>query len=224
MVSFDSFVYITIVFLSKLNRVIWKDVIIWHLSNTINHINEGFNDDDGESEYIKFMLPKKILNTLRNEAKEKQIDVNTLANQVFDSYANYLNSATKTNMLDVPKEVLVQLLEGYSEDQIKGIAVRVLNKIREDLPLMQHGEHNFKAVMDLYEYWLKIGGVPYRHIIEDDNENDSKRHTFIVQFNMSRKYSLFAAECWKAYFEPVVTKKIECSITDSSVAITVEGK
>jgi hypothetical protein len=40
---------------------------------------------------------------------------------------------------------------------------------------------------------------------------------------MGRKYSLFAAECMKAYFEPVVTRKIEYSITDNCVAITVEG-
>jgi hypothetical protein len=40
---------------------------------------------------------------------------------------------------------------------------------------------------------------------------------------MGRKYSFFAAECFKAYFEPLATKKVEYTITDNIVAITVEG-
>jgi len=30
-------------------------------------------------------------------------------------------------------------------------------------------------------------------------------------------------ECFKAYFEPLATKKVEYTITDNIVAITVEG-
>jgi hypothetical protein len=40
---------------------------------------------------------------------------------------------------------------------------------------------------------------------------------------MGRKYSFFAAECFKAYFEPLTTKKVEYTITDNIVAITAEG-
>jgi hypothetical protein len=40
---------------------------------------------------------------------------------------------------------------------------------------------------------------------------------------MGRKLSFFAAECSKAYFEPVVTREIEYSLTDNSVMIAVEG-
>ena len=40
----------------------------------------------------------------------------------------------------------------------------------------------------------------------------------------SRKWSLFAAEAWKAGFEPVSTGEAEYTITENMVVITLEGK
>ncbi len=41
---------------------------------------------------------------------------------------------------------------------------------------------------------------------------------------MGRKYSVYAAEGFKTYFEPLVTNAVEYSITDNSMTITVEGE
>jgi hypothetical protein len=185
------------------------------LSNTDRDI--GFND--GRYENISFRLPKKTLDSLRNDAKEKRIDFNTLAYQVFDSYANYLSNASKANLLPVSKAVLAELLEGYSEEQIKAIAERAQKKVRIDVPILLRGEHNFESVIDTYEYWLKVGGLSYKHVKYPQNK---KRHTFIIRLCVDRKFSFFLAECSKAYFEPVVTSKIEYTFTDNNVAITVE--
>ena len=50
------------------------------------------------------------------------------------------------------------------------------------------------------------------------------RHTFIVQYSMGKKWSLVVAETMKRYFEPVSSKKVDYTITDNMVAISVEGK
>ena len=41
---------------------------------------------------------------------------------------------------------------------------------------------------------------------------------------MGRKYSLFLSEGSKTYFEPLVTKGVEYSITNNSIAIIVEAE
>ena len=40
---------------------------------------------------------------------------------------------------------------------------------------------------------------------------------------MGKKYSVFAAESFRAYFEPVVTQQVMYSITDNVISISVEG-
>jgi hypothetical protein len=157
---------------------------------------------------------------LRQEAKEKGISLNTLANQIVDSYVNYTSGASKAEILPVHRKVLVRLLEGYSEDELKAIAEQVQKETTIDIALQLRGKYDFEALLDIFESWLKATGFPYRR--NKDAENN--RHNFIIRHNMGRKYSFFAAEFMKATFEPLATKKVECSITDNSIAITVEGK
>jgi hypothetical protein len=161
------------------------------------------------------------LTQLRQEAKEKRISLNTLAYQIFDTYVNYASNAAKAGMIPISKEVIVELLEGYNDEQLEVIAERVQKKISKEAALLLRGEYSFEALVDTYEYWLQIGGFPYTHFIEGNN---NKRHTFVARFDMGRKFSAFQAELLKAYFEPFVTKGIESTITDNSVAITVEGE
>lgn len=112
----------------------------------------------------------------------------------------------------------------HNEEQIKAIAERAQNKVTKDITMLLRGEYNFEAFVDTYEHSLKVGGLSYRHTKESEYKNNKNRHTFIVQFNMGRKFSLFQAEFLKSSFEPLGTREIEYSITDNSVAITVEGE
>lgn len=172
------------------------------------------------SENISFRLQKVHLDQLREESKEKRISLNTLVSQIIDSYVNFGASVSKAGMIPISKSVFIELLEGYSEEQIKAIAKRTQEKIRIDRALQLRGRYNFEVLVDIFESWLKATGFSYRH--NRDAENAS-RHTFIVQHNMGRKYSLFLLEALKVNSEPVLTRKVEYTITDNSLVIIGEG-
>ena len=72
------------------------------------------------SENISFRLQKVHLNQLREEAVQKRISLNTLANQIIDSYVNYSSNLSKADVIPFTKYEIMILLEGYSEEQIKG--------------------------------------------------------------------------------------------------------
>jgi len=65
-----------------------------------------------------------------------------------------------------------ELLEGYNEDQIKAIAESAQNKVTKDITLLLRGEYDFEAFVDTYEYWLKVGGLSYRHVINPETRID----------------------------------------------------
>jgi type II secretory pathway component PulJ len=172
------------------------------------------------SENVSFRLNKDILAKLKTDAQQKQISLNTLVNQVFDFYVNFASSAS-VDMMPAPKAALVDLVEGYSEDQLKAHAERVYNKVGLDIVYQLRGKYDFESVLDVWDYRLKASGIPYKHTIDGQDNN---RHTFIIQYSMGKKWSLVAAETMKRYFEPVSSKKVDYTITDNMVAITVEGK
>jgi hypothetical protein len=183
--------------------------------------SSGSGAGRGSSENISFRLHKEQLDQLRQEAKEKRISLNTLASQIVDSYVNFTSRASKAGAIPVSRLALEVLLEGYTEDQIKAMAERIVNMGGEDSTLMLQGRYDFEALLQSFESWLKAADFPYRHM-HTTNMHRS-RHSFIVQHDMGRKYSVFAAEGFKTYFEPWITQEIEYSITDNIISMTVEG-
>src|ERR671916_6804 len=172
------------------------------------------------SENISFRIPKVPLDQLRLEAKENQITLNTLVNQIVDSYVNFTSNASKAGMIPIHRLCLITLLEGYDEEQVKEIAKRFVKAICVETPLLLRGKYDFEAVLESHRSWLKAAGFQYRY----SKDAEKNRHTFIVEHDMGRKFSLFAVEYTKLYFEPVVKKEVESSFTDNTIMIVLEGK
>lgn len=103
------------------------------------------------SENTSFRLQKVHLDQLREESKEKRISLNTLVSQIIDSYVNFGASVSKAGMIPISKSVLIELLEGYSEEQIKAIAKRTQEKIRIDRALQLRGRYDFEVLVDIFE-------------------------------------------------------------------------
>jgi hypothetical protein len=185
------------------------------MSTSENAVNRG------SSENISFRLHTDQLDQLRQEAKEKRISLNTLASQIVDSYVKFTSRASKAGAIPVSRLALEVLLEGYTEDQIKAMAERIVNMSGEDTTLMLQGRYDFEALLQSFEYWLKATDFPYRHTCTTNMHRS--RHSFIVQHDMGRKYSVFAAEGFKKYFEPRITREIEYSITENIISMIVEG-
>ncbi|HJU35036.1 MAG TPA: hypothetical protein VJ695_07925 [Nitrososphaera sp.] len=172
------------------------------------------------SENISFRIAKVLLNQLRQEAKEDQITLNTLVNKIIDSYVNFTSNAPKAGMIPIHRLCLITLLEGYNEEEVKEIARRFVKAISVQTPLLLRGKYDFEAVLESHRSWIKAAGFQYRY----SKDAEKNRHTFIVEHDMGKKFSLFAIEYAKLYFEPVVRKEVECSFTDNTIMIVLEGK
>ena len=100
------------------------------------------------SENVSFRLNKDIIAKLKREAEQKQVSLNTLANQVFDFYVNFTSSAS-ADLMPAPKVALTDLVEGYDENQLKAHAERVYNKVGLDIIYQLRGKHDFESVIDV---------------------------------------------------------------------------
>lgn len=100
------------------------------------------------SENISFRIPKVMLDQLRQDAKENQITLNTLVNQIVDSYVNFTSNAPKAGMIPIHRLCLITLLEGYDEEQVKEIAKRFVKAICVETPLLLRRKYDFEAVLE----------------------------------------------------------------------------
>jgi hypothetical protein len=190
------------------------------MGSSISNAIDNNSLSNRRSENVSFRVNKDIIAKMKREAEQKQISLNTLVNQIFDFYVNFTSSAS-ADLMPTAKATLVDLVEGYSEDQLKAHAERVYKKVGLDIIYQLRERYDLESVLDVWDYGFKASGIPYKHIIDENNKD---RHTFIVQYGMGKKWSLLVAETMKRYFEPLSSKKVEYPITDNMVVITVEGK
>lgn len=170
----------------------------------------------GKTETIAFRLDISMIERLRNEAEQKDISLNALAGHIFKQHIDWHSNAAKAGFLTVRRGLIVKLLELASEAELIKIAEYIAKKETKNFVLMLRNEYNITSALDVVETWIRIAGYPYRH------EVTYSTHTYTIQHDMGKKWSLYLSEQYKFLFEDFGLKRVDFEITDSIISFTVD--
>ncbi|MDQ3838328.1 MAG: hypothetical protein M3297_03555 [Thermoproteota archaeon] len=169
-----------------------------------------------KTETIAFRLEDNIIEKLRNEAKQKDISLNTLVSHIFKQHIDWHSNAAKAGFLAVRKGLIVELLKLAPEDHLTKIAEYIAKKETKEFVLMLRNEYNIVSALDVIETWIRIAGYPYRHDV------NYSRHSYTIQHEMGRKWSLYLSEQYRFLFEDFGLKRVHFSLTENTVSFTVD--
>jgi predicted DNA-binding ribbon-helix-helix protein len=172
------------------------------------------------TESITFRLESEILGKLRQEAKRKDVSVNTLVSQISKQHTNWHSTSAQAGFISVRKPLIIKLLEGQNDEQIKLLAKYVAFSSNKDFLLMLRRKYNIHSALDMIETWVSASGYSYSHNT-DDLDYSKRLHTFIVQHNMGMKWSLYLAELYKNLFEEFEVRNAQFDMTDSTLAFEI---
>jgi predicted DNA-binding ribbon-helix-helix protein len=196
-------------------------------SNTIHHNLERPPKVKKKTESITFRLESEILDYLRQEAKRKDVSVNTLVSQIARQYTNWYSTAAQAGFISVRKPLIVKLLENQNEEQIKSLARHISKTSNKDFILMLRRKYNIHSALDVIETWVRISGYSYTHNTED-LDYSRRLHTLIIHHDMGMKWSLYLAELYKNLFEEFGVTDARFEMTESTlafeVAVSIEGE
>ena len=173
-------------------------------------------EEKRKTETIAFRLDTGLIDKLRKEASQKQISLNAMAGQIFKQHVDWHSNAAKAGFLTVRKGLILRLLDLAREDQLVQIAEFIAKKETKNFVLMLRNEYNITSALDVVETWIRIAGYPYRH-----DANYSK-HSYTIQHEMGKKWSMYLAEQYRFLFEDFGVKKVKFDITDSVLAFSVD--
>jgi hypothetical protein len=174
------------------------------------------SEEKRKTETIAFRLESSLIEKLRKEAAQREISLNTMAGQIFRQHVDWHSNAAKAGFLTVRKGLILRLLEIAPEDHLVKIAEYIAKKETKNFVLMLRNEYNITSALDVIETWIRIAGYPYRHDV-----NYSK-HSYTIQHEMGRKWSIFLAEQYRFLFEDFGVKNVKFDITDSVLAFSVD--
>lgn len=134
---------------------------------------------------VSFRIPTETLKRLHKDADEKQVSLNTLANQIFAGYVSWDVSAAKAGWVVVQRGVLREILDMLDDEALQKIAKRTA-LCSKDARLMMFGHDSLEGFYTTLRNTLIKSGIGYR---EGSGIDGSRR--FVIQHNMGSKWSLF---------------------------------
>jgi predicted DNA-binding ribbon-helix-helix protein len=169
-----------------------------------------------ESESITFRLDSIFLNKLHREAEQKDISVNALVSHIIRSHIDWHSNAAKAGFVTVRRGLLSSLINKLSEKEISSIAEYIAKNETKDFVLLLRNQYNIESALDAIETWIKISGHPYRH------EVNYTLHSYVIQHDMGRNWSLYMAEQYRFVFEEFGLKKVEFDINNNTLDFIVD--
>lgn len=169
-----------------------------------------------ETEGISLRLDSRILDGLKQEAKLKQVSTNILASQIFKQHLDWHTNAAKAGFIAVRRGMLTKLLEKISEEEAMDVAKFVAKNESRDFVLFMRNEYDMDAAMEVVETWLRISGYPYTHRVKFG------RHSYVIQHDMGRKWSIYLSEVYRFIFEDFGQKNARLNFTENTLHIQFE--
>lgn len=205
---------------SAVHQNAFKKVNAFQFSYLMSHSRTNMETSSAASqqkltESVTLRFDKEILAKLKNEAKEKQISLNTLLNQLAIQHLDWHSHAAKAGFITVRKGKIMKMLEKISEKDIIEIAEYIAKKESKDFVLMLRNEYNIHSSLDVIESWIKIVGYSYRHEVK------SAEHSYLIQHDMGRKWSLYLKEQYRFIFEDFGLPRVEFDLSENTLSFRV---
>ena len=157
-----------------------------------------------------------VLDHLRKEADQRRVSLNTLASQIFRTHTEFSGAAAVAGMVSFPKNLLIRMMNKLSEEEVMQLSQEIAKNEMKDTLLMMKHKYSTEAFVDLIESWIRVSGFPYTH-----DQSDST-HSFIIQHDMGKRWSVYHAELFKYVFDDLGAKWADFHITENTVTFNVE--
>jgi hypothetical protein len=170
-----------------------------------------------KNESVTFRVNSETLGRLKKEAADNDISPSTLVNQLIKNHVGWHSVASKAGFIPVRRVLIAKLFERLDDAEIKSTALHVARASNRELLLHLRTTISIEAALDFFESWLRASNFAYRH-----ETNQDFRHSYVVQHNMGRKWSLYVGELFKHLFKECKAQKCEYDAREGTLHITIE--
>lgn len=166
------------------------------------------------SETISLRLDRVALNTIRNEARQQDVSVNTLLNQIIKQHVRWHSYASKAGFITVRKQLIMQLINQLDEEEISNIA-KGMSRESKDFVLLLRNEYRLESVLDVLQTWVTVSGYKYKSEIKGNTQ------LHIIQHDMGKKWSLYLEDLFRHIFEELKIRKMDFDTTDNTLSFVL---
>ncbi len=145
---------------------------------------------------ISFRLSKGALDALRQDARKNNTSVNTLANQIFEAYAEHDRFLQKLQMVKLSIPTLKQILSADSKEGIAEAGRKAGEAVPEAFILAKMGELNAANAIQ----YLRLMGT-YANLFDYSEVSLPQGTSLALTHDMGGNWSIFLSAYVRSLFE-----------------------
>jgi hypothetical protein len=163
---------------------------------------------------ISFRIKSKYDQLLRNEAEEKKVSLNTLANQIFGEHLEWQRYTERFGTIVMSKDAFKLILEALSEDKVVGLAINIAQKAPMEFILFKWKDLSSTNVINFMKMFFGHCGYGQYDYVKDQDTNK-----FSIRHELGRKGSLFLKAYLETLIQTTLRKDSEISFTDNNITM-----
>jgi hypothetical protein len=163
---------------------------------------------------ISLRVPNGIVDTLKHDADNKKISLNTLANQIFSNYVDWDMTAANAGWVVIQRDTIKGIFNAIDDKTLQDIALPAADALVDALLLMT-GQHTLEAFYHILKYRIAKSNFFLTELREKGNVRK-----LVIQHDLGSKWSLF----FKTYYERVLNNlgyAAKSDYTSNTLVLTI---
>lgn len=169
------------------------------------------------TEHATFRIDKEILDNLKLLAKDQNLSLNTVVNQVLDSHINWDQHAPQVGWVVMLKAAMIDLIKNVDSEAIIKTATKASENGAKEISLFMRGKYGIEEWISILKDRAKKSGFNFKEY----HENGKTK--LVMHHDMGEKWSLF----FKSYFENVFVElgsNVKADFTENTMIIEIDGQ
>jgi len=167
-----------------------------------------------KSATITFRIDENYEKSLRKEAEEKRISLNTLANQIFGDHVEFGQFMKKFGMVEMSRGSFRDLLDILDDKNIINFAKSIGAKEPKDFILFKWAELSPKSISEFISMYFEYCGYGVCNM-----QTSESKITVSIHHEFGKKGSLFLKSFLEAIIQSTLEKEINVVTTQNSVTL-----
>ncbi len=147
---------------------------------------------------ISFRISETAFKALQEDAKRHNVSINTLANQLFVTYAEYDRYLSKFHMIKLSASTFKRILNAASEDEISEAGQMAGASVPVSFILAQKGDFSFENALD----YLRTMGT-HANLFDFSESTGGGNNSITLTHDLGLRGSVFLANYVESMLKPL---------------------
>ena len=167
---------------------------------------------------VTFRLPEELVEDLREESKNTQISLNTLANQILNKYVSWERPSGKLGLIQMPRPLVKEIFRDIPNKRIQRVARNSCKDTIKELVLIKEGNLTLDSFILVFNEWLRASWIVHRY------KKNIEGHHYVIYHNLNKTFSIYLAELFISILDDLHNYRREITVRQDSLSIAFAAK